>query len=87
MIKIENNFGRINSSEHKLINTLTQYLVIVDKSDRDNPKVLPLYEIDTNGDLLIPIGLLKFIPESVSRINVAIQDIPNEFNIIMTIFI
>ena len=33
MIKIENNFGRINSSEHKLINTLTQYLVIVDKSD------------------------------------------------------
>ena len=81
MIKIENNFGRISSSEHKLINTLTQYLVIVDKSDRDNPKVLPLYEIDTNGDLLIPIGLLKFIPESVSRINVANQDIPNEFNI------
>lgn len=81
MIEVRNNFGRVSSSDPGLINSLTQYLVSVDKSDKDNPVVQPLYNIDSNGDLLIPYGLLKFIPDSVSRIDKKSEEIPNEFEI------
>lgn len=81
MIEVHNNFGRVRSSESGLINALTQYLVSVDKTDKDNPVVRPLYSMDSNGDLLIPYGLIKFIPDSVSRTDKKVEEIPTEFEL------
>lgn len=81
MIELHNNFGRVSSSYPRLIQALSEYLVSVDKSDKDNPVVQHLYSMDENGDLLIPYGLIKFIPEGIPRMNCEVREIPSQFDI------
>lgn len=80
MIEVYNNFGKVSISDPDF-NSLAQYLVSVDKSDKDNPVVRPLYSMDPDGNMMIPYGLIKFIPEGIIRIDRESKKLPTEFDI------
>lgn len=81
MIEILNNFLKVESSNKELFTVLSEYLRIVDDSDKDNVILRNLYLIDENGDMLIPRGLNQFIPEEVPRVDREQIEIPRDFSV------
>lgn len=60
---------------------IERYLVSVDKSDKDNPVTKPLYSLSPDGEILIPRGLLKFLPDEIECEYCGEDVLPSEFDI------
>lgn len=81
MLEVHNSYLRVPSEDKELIKILGTYLMHYEKVKGGEQNEIALYHMNPSGDMIIPPGFNKFIPDQVARKYLVEEDIPRDLEV------